>query len=36
MKILNDQQFCVLNKGFTSIYFNLEKGSCHKGFRSSL
>ena len=25
---LNDQQSCVINGGFTTSYFNLEKGTC--------
>ena len=25
--LLNDQQVCVVNEGFTTLYFNLEKGA---------
>ena len=28
--IINDQQSCVINGGFTTLYFNLEKGT-HQG-----
>ena len=26
--LLNDEQSCVINVGFTTLYFNLEKGAC--------
>ena len=26
--LLHDQQSCVINEGFTTPYFNLEKGAC--------
>ena len=29
--IINDQQSCVINGGFTTLYFNIEKGARYGG-----